>query len=303
MKTKLPPLYALRAFEVTVQYGSVTQAAGALHVTPGAVSRHIKTLETWFDCKLFNRSGPKITVTEAGMFLAKQLREGFQHLENACEIFLNNHSELRLKAPSTLTMRWLLDVLSSFREENSSFSVSISSIWMDIDRVNFNTEPYDCGILLGDGQFGTNTESRLLFEEWLVPVCAPAYVQTAQNQLAECELIHPSPDRRDWRRWLKKTEQSGLLNLSRGKVFDTLEQGNMAAIGGHGLTVSDLRLIMPTVRQGLLAFPFSEAVFSGEGYYLVWPANSYRKASIDKLFDFLTLHLPAEIPADIHLIH
>ncbi|HDT6048004.1 TPA: LysR family transcriptional regulator, partial [Raoultella planticola] len=45
----MPPLYALRAFETAARLGSFSKAAAALHVTPGAISRHISTLEAWFD--------------------------------------------------------------------------------------------------------------------------------------------------------------------------------------------------------------------------------------------------------------
>ena len=201
----LPPLYALRAFEAAARLGSFSKAAIQLNVTPGAVSRHIRTLEAWFGCELFIRSGPRIEITPSGQGLAQQLTAGFQSLEHACHAFRSSSHELRLKAPSTLTMRWLLDVLRHFREVHPTPVVEISSVWMDTDSVSFGREPYDCAILLGNGHFGDDTDSRLLFQEWLIPVCAPALQAQAQSDIAACELIHPSADRRDWRRWLQRS--------------------------------------------------------------------------------------------------
>ena len=43
---RLPPLNALRAFEAAARHLSITVAAEELHVTPGAVSRQIKDLES-----------------------------------------------------------------------------------------------------------------------------------------------------------------------------------------------------------------------------------------------------------------
>ncbi|CCG87044.1 LysR substrate-binding domain-containing protein [Erwinia piriflorinigrans] len=292
----LPPLYALRAFEAAARLGSFSKAAAALNVTPGAVSRHIRTLESWFECELFRRNGPRIDITDAGRTLSAQLTEGFLCLERACSAFRSNSFELRLKAPSTLTMRWLLDALNAFREHNSTPKVEISSVWMDTDAVDFNREPYDCAILLGDGKFGDDTESNLLFEEWLIPVCAPAQVEAARTGLVACELIHPSPDRRDWRRWLKSTGQHHGLNISRGKVFDTLEQGNLAAISGHGISVGDLLLSLQAIKNGLLVLPFSDAVATGDGYYMVWPKNTRRKKNIDLLYHWLKDSVPT-LPA------
>ena len=44
-------------------------------------------------------------------------------------------------------MRWLLNVLRSFREHHEKPNVEIASVWMDIDTVDFTREPYDCAIL------------------------------------------------------------------------------------------------------------------------------------------------------------
>ncbi len=72
----LPPLYALRAFEVAARVNSFSKAAEVLNITPGAVSRHVRTLEMWFDCELFKRQGPRVEISEAGRVLAGQLHEG-----------------------------------------------------------------------------------------------------------------------------------------------------------------------------------------------------------------------------------
>jgi len=298
----LPPLYALRAFETAARLGSFSQAALTLHVTPGAISRHIRTLEAWFDCELFKRKGPKVEITPAGRMLAGQLQGGFQSLERACAAFLSQSHQLRLKAPSTLTMRWLLDVLNEFRQQHATPLIEITSVWMDRDSIDFIKEPYDCAILLGSGHFGAATESRLLFAEWLIPLCSPAMAQHAQRKLTDCELIHPSPDRRDWRRWLQQTKQYPELDLSGGKVFDMLEQGNMAAIRGHGISVGDLLLSLEAINTGLLALPFKQAVATGEGYYLVWPKDSPRQQNIELLHSHLTRNVPIDLPSDLTFI-
>lgn len=293
----LPPLYALRAFEVAARLNSFSKAAEILNITPGAVSRHIRTLEAWFDCELFRRNGPQVQVNEAGRALAGQITEGFMSIERACHAFQSNSQFLRLKAPSTLTMRWLLDVLNGFRQHHTTPGIEITSVWMDTDAVDFSREPYDCAILLGNGNFGGATQSRLLFSEWLIPVCSPAMCDSARHALPECDLIHPSPDRRDWRRWLKKTGRFPGLSLTGGKVFDTLEQGNLAALSGHGVSVGDLLLSLESVKSGLLALPFREAVATGDGYYLVWPENSVRVVNIEILLNWLKRHVPV-LPND-----
>lgn len=298
----LPPLYALRAFEAAARFNSFSKAAELLNITPGAVSRHIRTLEAWFDCELFRRNGPRVRVSEAGRTLAAQLTEGFISIERACNAFRSHSQFLRLKAPSTLTMRWLLDVLNGFRHHHTTPGIEITSVWMDTDEVDFSREPYDCAILLGNGHFGEGTESRLLFREWLIPVCSPAMLSSAQISLHDCDLIHPSPDRRDWRRWLKRTGHFTGLSISGGKVFDTLEQGNLAALSGHGVSVGDLLLSTEAIRSGLLSLPFPEAVATGDGYHLVWPENSVIKKNVEILLTWLSSHIP-QLPDENLLYH
>ena len=45
MVERLPPLYALRAFEVAARTCSFTRAGEELALTQSAISRHIRTLE------------------------------------------------------------------------------------------------------------------------------------------------------------------------------------------------------------------------------------------------------------------
>ncbi|MDR6614564.1 LysR substrate-binding domain-containing protein [Klebsiella sp. CN_Kp118] len=294
----MPPLYALRAFETAARLGSSSKAAAALNVTPGAVSRHVSTLESWFECRLFLRHGPKVTLTDSGTQLAKALEESFLSIERACRALRRQAGKIRLKAPSTLTMRWLLDVLQLFRQQHQRPEVEMSSLWMDRDSVDFTQEPFDCAILLGDGNFGEENNRSLLFAEWLIPLCAPGMVAQARQNLAACTLIHPSTDRRDWRRWLQHDERPA-PNIAQGIVFDTLEQGTMAAMSGHGVSIGDLLLNLPAIRAGLLALPFSTAIATGEGYYFVWPKNTLSPQPIALLQRFLNQHIPGPLPADV----
>ena len=106
--SRLPPLYALRAFEAAARHLSYTRAAEELALTQSAVSRHIRTLEADFGCRLFEREGRGLRLTESGRLLLPGLRDGFGALERACASLRSEEGALRLKAPSTLTVRWLL---------------------------------------------------------------------------------------------------------------------------------------------------------------------------------------------------
>ena len=226
--------------------------------------------------------------------LAAELKVGFKIIENACALLRQDRYGLRLKAASTLTVRWLLRELDGFKRLDDSCSVQLSSVWMDIDSVDFYSEPYDCAILLSNGRFGADIEHLKLFDEWLIPVCHPDYLDQAQPDvtiLRECDLLHPSPDRRDWRRWLARV---GALDISvdQGQVFDTLDQGITAAQQGMGISVVDLVLASTDIGAGRLVIPFKQAVATGDGYYMTWLKGSPKARQMARLRD----HLLAQVP-------
>ncbi len=53
------------------------------------------------------------------------------------------------------------------------------------------------------------------------------------------------------------------LDMSSGMVFDTLEQGSIAAMNGHGIAIADLHLTLDALKSGLLGLPFREAIATG----------------------------------------
>ena len=290
MSRSLPPLYALRAFEAAARHSSFTRAGEELSITQSAVSRHIKTLEAHFACRLFQRNGRTLQLTEAARLLLPGVREGFAALERACTTLRAEDDILRMKAPSTLTMRWLLARLSRFRHLQPGNEVQLTSAWMDVDHVDFNHEPFDCAVLLGDGHFPPDWEVSCLFSEWLVPVGAPELLKDGPwdvSKLAACELLHPTPDKRDWRTWLARMDLVEQVSLKGGQVFDTLELGMIAAARGYGVSMGDLLMVAEDVAQGRLSLPWPAAVASGLDYYLVWPRTRPGGERLRRLSDFL----------------
>ena len=70
---RLPSLNALRAFEAAARHQSFVKAASELHVTEGAVSRHIRLLEDELGVLLFRRLVRKVELTDQGRLLLPAL--------------------------------------------------------------------------------------------------------------------------------------------------------------------------------------------------------------------------------------
>lgn len=287
---RLPPLYALRAFESAARQLSLTRAAEELNITQSAVSRHVKTLERDLDCLLFERRGPSLKLTPIGLTLAKDLSSAFAELQAVCDLVRSGRGGLRLKAPSTLTMRWLMGSIERFRVLTGENRVQLTSVWMDIDVVDFRSEPYDCAVLLTHGECPVDCLSVRLFDEWLVPVCAPRYQAACGSEdliFAGASLLHASHDCRDWRLWLDRIGRLPEVNWRAGKRFETLEAGISAAVQGYGVAIGDLSLVQDQIAGGELVFANRAVVRSGLSYHLVWPRRSDAHEALPGLRDYL----------------
>jgi DNA-binding transcriptional LysR family regulator len=68
-------IHLVRTFVAVADHGSMTVAANSLHLTQGAVSQQIKRLEESFACRLFEREGRRLELTQVGeRFLGKAKR-------------------------------------------------------------------------------------------------------------------------------------------------------------------------------------------------------------------------------------
>jgi DNA-binding transcriptional LysR family regulator len=117
-------------------------------------------------------------------------------------------------------------------------------------------------------------------------------------RLRAAQQLHPTPDRRDWRRWLAAMQLEEQVPLQSGQLFDMLELGIVAAARGYGVSIGDLLLVAEDVAAGRLGLPWPEAVASGDSYYLVWPRARRGQQRFSQLAAFLqaevaSLPLPA----------
>ncbi len=73
----------LNAFLAVAEHASFSEAAQRLHLTQPAISKRIASLEQQLDCKLFDRIGRHIHLTEAGQALLPNARKILQDIREA----------------------------------------------------------------------------------------------------------------------------------------------------------------------------------------------------------------------------
>lgn len=124
---KLPALFTLQTFEAAARYENFSQAAQELHVTHGAVSRQIRSLEEQLGAKLFSRNGPSIALTDAGRQLLARLSLPLHQLHHAVfnPISASSSVKFTLYTLPSIAATWLLPNISQARERWPDMQLSI----------------------------------------------------------------------------------------------------------------------------------------------------------------------------------
>ncbi|WP_433049352.1 LysR family transcriptional regulator [Dactylosporangium sp. CS-033363] len=177
----LARLQALRAVQT---FGTVTAAAGALHITPSAVSQHLAKLERETRATLVEKDGRRLRLTEAGRVLAEHAARVLAAVEEA-EAALAAHQEtvsgrLSIASFPTACRGLLPHALRRLAADHPALEPAL----LESDR-----ESSFAGILRG-------TVDVALIDEWLeIPVTYPAGVASVELGLDVGDLIVPAGHR------------------------------------------------------------------------------------------------------------
>ncbi len=120
----------LRIFIAVAEREHLTQAAGALALTPSAVSAAIRALEDRYGTPLFNRVGRRIELSEAGrIFLAEA--QATLAMARSAELTLAElgglkRGALRIHASQTIASYWLPALLVQFRQRYPQIELSLT---------------------------------------------------------------------------------------------------------------------------------------------------------------------------------
>ena len=263
------PLIALRAFAVAARTNSLKTAAGELGVTHGAVSKQVRSLETWLGQQVFSRESRGLVLTPYGKILADQLGQSFRDIDSACEYVKRQRSKivLAIEAPSTFAMYFLLPRLKRFEAKYPNHSVWIStSMTGQMPDVSAN----DIVVTRG----GTDRVSHylkdttMLFQESLTPVAADVLLRRhpvkKPSDILELPLITSATRPGHWEAWLQKANLGNYL-FEGGHRFDHLFVAMHAVREGFGSIVVP-KEFFPNQAQWKLRCPLPDIVVSGDKY-------------------------------------
>ena len=130
MKTPLDSRQ-LRAFCVLARTGSFTQTARELHLTQSGISHSMKALENDTACRLLDRLGKKVALTQAGEQLLQHAEKILHEMEAARESLTQlgkwGRGRLRLGASTTACQHLIPPVLREFKESFPDHAITLET--------------------------------------------------------------------------------------------------------------------------------------------------------------------------------
>ena len=75
--------FRLKVFQSVAKNLSFTKASQELFVSQPAITKHIQELETYYQARLFDRQGSKISLTKAGELLLKHSEKILEYYDCA----------------------------------------------------------------------------------------------------------------------------------------------------------------------------------------------------------------------------
>ncbi|MDH1715863.1 LysR family transcriptional regulator [Pseudomonas mosselii] len=260
MTQDLPPLNALRAFEATARLNSVSQAAEALHVTHGAVSRQIKVLEEHLGVALFAKDGRGVKLTDAGVRLRDASFEAFDRLRGVCAELSRDADEAPfvLGCSGSLLARWFIPRLGRLKADLPELRLHLSAGEGDLDP---RRPGLDALLVYAEPPWPADMQVHVLAQEWIGPVMSPHFegfdrLKAAPAVALQREaVLHTTSRPQAWPTW---AQQHGIEpgTLSYGQAFEHLYYLLEAAVAGLGVAIAPQPLVADDLKAGRLAAPW-----------------------------------------------
>ncbi len=269
---RIPPLNALRAFEVVGRTGSIRAAGDELRVSHTVVSRHVRNLEEHIGVNLIQQHGRGISLTGHGRRFHARISSAFSEILRAtAELSPAYKRSLEVWCMPGIAYHLLMPLLKELRAILPELDLSFQPTLERPDLVNGQA---DAEIVYLDRiELDDSIRCEELARPRVFPVASPQFAQShpelrAVEDLVVAPLLHEQSTRY-WASWFAAAGLVDLPALPGPKLWHanfTLE----AARQGQGIALANDFLIEP-FRSDLVEL--LETEISIGAYFMLTPAN------------------------------
>lgn len=292
LRSRLPPLNALVAFEAAARQLSFTRAGQELGVSREAVSRQIRNLEDHLGVALFRRRHRALDLTPAGEELHAVARQSLDALARTADGLQRRRKPSRIAVTATIAIAtfWLTPRLPRFRAAHPGAEIRVVVSDAPVDMA---ADGIDVGLRYGDGNW-RGLAARHLFNVVSFPVCAPDYlaagppIATPGDLVAHTLLNLDGATHlvEDWSWWLDGAAVPSTDSL-RMLGFDSYANVIQAACDGQGVALGFGGILDGLLARGDLVRPIADSRSRGQAVYLVTPAGTALSPLARKFFDWV----------------
>lgn len=288
MRRLCPSMTELMAFEAAARHSSFTVAARELHVTQGAVSKQVRSLEAFLGVELFERVRQRLLLTAAGTRYLERIGPSLGEIEAASVELIARQGRggiLHIASMPTLGAKWLIPRLPQFFARHPEVTLEFVPHAQGYD---FSQPDLDAAIRFGDGVWPGSLADYMTGRE-VLPVCRPGLlvhepdgVARTPAALLKYPLLHHTTVPEAWPDWLSELGVSTKQAWS-GARFDQFTLLTQAAMSGLGIALIPRCLIEEELATGTLVVAHPARVLARKGYYLCYPEQ---KAHLPALLTF-----------------
>jgi DNA-binding transcriptional LysR family regulator len=169
--------FRIHTFLCVCRHMNYTKAAAELHITQPAVSQHIRYLEKEYKAKLFDYTGKRLMLTQAGNILlnaAATIRHDDSMLKKRITDLQRSNLSISLGATHTIGEFGIADRLGNFLREHQNLNLRLAIA--DTDQLLMMVDEGQIDFAIVEGFFEQCKYDTLLFaDEPIVGVCGPDY--------------------------------------------------------------------------------------------------------------------------------
>jgi LysR family transcriptional regulator, glycine cleavage system transcriptional activator len=255
----LPPMTSLPVFEAVGRHLSVAKAAEELCLTPGAVSRQVRNLESFLACPLFKRAHRRIVFTKAGEQYWSKIHATLGEIRFVTQDIsaTSDSRPLVIGSPRVFLQKCVLPVLGTLYTNHPEIAVKFVVGGEDDDVM-------DGAIRVGTGAAPKGYVSEILADGDLCPVCSPSYLRKAPpladpDDLEHHVLLRSAEFTKNWERWLGP-RAARIFSNTRFIDFESSGLELPAAIEGLGIAIVRLTLVKQELMNKQLVVLFESDV-------------------------------------------
>ncbi|CAN0628012.1 Glycine cleavage system transcriptional activator [Burkholderia multivorans] len=291
---RLPPLNALRAFEVSARHLNFRVAADEIGVTQGAVAQQVRHLEDTLGVRLFERVPRGLALTLDGAAYFSDVRRALDAIADATDRLARRRASLTISTTPSFASKWLIPRLSSFTDAHPAVDVRVIA---DQRLATFRDDGVDLAIRYGKPPFGKGLAADLLFPLDVYAVCSPSLpagpdALARPRDLAGHVLLHDAHDL--WPEFLAALPEPVAVDAAKGPRFNQSSLAIDAAIAGQGIALASDPLVERDIAAGRLRRLFDFAFPLSLGFYIVYPVERRDAGDAATMRDWLTLQARQE---------